>query len=153
MVRVGLAAVVGLVVAGMVLAGCGPPTDPSTPQASGSPSGAAVSSSISPNPSANAGSPRGTVSPGRSSQPQPGTTYTGSKSVGQVTIRGQATDGVESGCVVLAADDGMTYLLLGGDRTVIGGGGRLEVVGEPQPDLLTTCQQGTPFQVSSVRRI
>lgn len=55
--------------------------------------------------------------------------------------------------MLLNTDNGKSYLLLGGDRGLIGSGGRLEVVGEPQPDLMTTCQQGTPFQVSQVRRI
>ena len=67
------------------------------------------------------------------------------------TIRGSMQEGVEAGCLLLKADDGKLYLLLGGDRRVIAGGGRLEVVGTAQPGLMTTCQQGTPFMVSSVR--
>jgi hypothetical protein len=66
---------------------------------------------------------------------------------------GQVEEGVEAGCLLLKADGGKAYLLVGGDRAVIRGGGRLEVVGEPQPGLMTTCQQGTPFAVAQVRRI
>jgi hypothetical protein len=55
--------------------------------------------------------------------------------------------------MLLKTDDGKAYLLVGGDRASISGGGRLEVVGEPKPDLMTTCQQGTPFEVAQVRRI
>jgi hypothetical protein len=70
-----------------------------------------------------------------------------------MTIRGEIFDGVEAGCLLLRAESGDAYLLLGGDRSVINSGGRLEVVGEPQPGLVTTCQQGIPFSVTSVRRI
>lgn len=70
-----------------------------------------------------------------------------------VTVRGPVEQGVEPGCVLLKAEDGQAYLLVGGDRAVIGAGGRLEVIGQPKPDLMTTCQQGTPFQVEQVRRI
>jgi hypothetical protein len=68
-------------------------------------------------------------------------------------VRGTVAEGVELGCMMLNADDGQVYLLLGGDRTVIGRGGHLEVVGRPQPGLMTTCQQGIPFQVGQVRAI
>jgi hypothetical protein len=62
-------------------------------------------------------------------------------------------EGVEAGCMLLKADNGPLYLLLGGDRGVIAQGGRLEVVGRPMPGLMTTCQQGTPFRVSQTRRL
>lgn len=70
---------------------------------------------------------------------------------GEVTLRGTAEEGVEAGCVIFRADGGSTYLLLGGDRTVVAPGRRLEIVGRPDPDILTTCQQGTPFRVSHAR--
>jgi hypothetical protein len=71
----------------------------------------------------------------------------------QMTVRGHIQAGVETGCMILNADGGAVYLLLGGDRQVINAGGRVEVVGEPQPGLMTTCQQGVPFQVAQVRAI
>ncbi len=71
----------------------------------------------------------------------------------QKTLRGTTADGVEPNCVLLTADDGQSYLLIGGDRQVIMGGGRLEVTGKIQPDLMTTCQQGIPFTVATVRKI
>ena len=43
------------------------------------------------------------------------------------------------------------YLLIGGDRVALQSGKRLTVVGTPQPGLMSTCQQGTPFQVTAVR--
>jgi hypothetical protein len=69
------------------------------------------------------------------------------------TLRGTVQDGVEANCMLLAADDGKTYLLVGGDRAVINGGGRVEVTGQIMPDLMTTCQQGIPVTVSTVRPI
>jgi hypothetical protein len=72
---------------------------------------------------------------------------------GDITVRGAVEEGVEAGCMLLKADDGPLYLLVAGDRSMIAQGGRLEVVGRPVPDLMTTCQQGTPFKVSQTRRL
>ena len=69
------------------------------------------------------------------------------------TLRGTAAAGVEANCYVLTADDGQSYLLIGGDRDVIMSGARIEVAGKVQPDLMTTCQQGIPFTVATVRKI
>jgi hypothetical protein len=99
------------------------------------------------------GSPGSRPSWSPTGQPKPTFTFPASKQPAQVTLRGVLEAGVEAGCVLLMAEDGKAYLLIGGDRAVIGGGGRLEVVGQVQPDLMTTCQQGEPFQVSQVRRI
>jgi hypothetical protein len=55
--------------------------------------------------------------------------------------------------MILNAEDGHRYLLLGGDRSLISAGKRLQVIGRPQPGLMTTCQEGTPFKVSQVRAI
>jgi hypothetical protein len=62
------------------------------------------------------------------------------------TLTGIVTAGVEHQCLLL---DG--YLLVGGDRTVIRAGARLTVTGRIVPDLVTTCQQGTPFVVTYAR--
>jgi hypothetical protein len=69
------------------------------------------------------------------------------------TLRGTATAGVEANCILLTADDGKSYLLIGGDREVIMSGARIEVAGKVMPDLMTTCQQGIPFTVDTVRKI
>ena len=68
----------------------------------------------------------------------------------EITLTGEIEEGVEAGCMLLRAGD-RAYLLLGGDRNMIRQGGRVTVRGKPQPGLMTTCQQGTPFQVSEVR--
>jgi hypothetical protein len=71
----------------------------------------------------------------------------------QITVRGRVEEGVEPGCIVLRADAGPTYLLVGADPAIASPGVRVEVVGDPRIDLLTTCQQGIPLAVERVRRI
>jgi hypothetical protein len=103
-----------------------------------------------PAPQTSAGSPGSTSSggeenPGDMTDPVlPGTPK---------TLRGTAAAGVEANCVVLKADDGQSYLLIGGDRQLIMSGSRIEVAGKVMPDLMTTCQQGIPFTVDTVRKI
>jgi hypothetical protein len=67
-----------------------------------------------------------------------------------ITITGTPIEGVENGCVVMESS-GTLYLLLGGDRTMLMSGQPVAVTGNPNPGLMTTCQQGTPFQVTAVR--
>jgi hypothetical protein len=139
--------VVGVMVVGvMVAAGCGQGQIGSGQPGAG----------VTPGPSAT--SPSATVTPGATdavtfgSDTIFGTSRTGG-TMSQMTVRGHIQAGVEAGCMILNADGGAVYLLLGGDRQVINAGGRVEVVGEPQPGLMTTCQQGIPFQVAQVRTI
>ncbi|MEV6930307.1 hypothetical protein AB0M46_38300 [Dactylosporangium sp. NPDC051485] len=66
-----------------------------------------------------------------------------------MSVRGTLKDGVEPGCVLLATD-AKTYLLIGGDRAAMKSGQQVTVYGTPQPDLMTTCQQGTPFKVTKI---
>ncbi|MEV6690122.1 hypothetical protein AB0M35_01410 [Micromonospora sp. NPDC051196] len=68
-------------------------------------------------------------------------------STSEMTLTGQIESGVEPGCLLL---DG--YLLLGGPREVLTAGASVTVTGRPAPGLMTTCQQGTPFQVASAKR-
>jgi hypothetical protein len=79
------------------------------------------------------------------------TTSPGSTGGGEVTVTGTVRAGVEPGCLLLHADQGTVYLLVGGDRGKLRAGGRVQVTGRPAPDLLSTCQQGEPLQVASVR--
>jgi hypothetical protein len=60
------------------------------------------------------------------------------------TLTGTVTAGVEANCLLI--DD---YLLIGGDPAVVREGARVTVHGRVDRDLLTTCQQGIPFVVSS----
>jgi hypothetical protein len=126
-------AVVGAGLLLALVAGCGRSPDP------------APTSATTP-PATEAGTPTVTESAtaGSSTTPsaQPAT---------EITIRGIVAAGVEPGCTVLEVDSGPPYLLLGGDESVLKIGARVEVVGLPRPDLATTCQQGTPLQVSSAQ--
>jgi hypothetical protein len=69
----------------------------------------------------------------------------------QLTATGTLRDGVEPGCLLLQADHGAVYLLVGGDRGKLTAGGRVQVTGMLAPDLLSTCQEGKPLLVSSIK--
>ncbi|MEU4695006.1 hypothetical protein [Actinoplanes sp. NPDC023714] len=76
--------------------------------------------------------------PGKPSGDQGGTT----------TLTGTVTAGVEPGCLLL---DG--HLLIFNDAAQKGSvkaGDQVTVTGKADEGLMTTCQQGTPFKVSSV---
>ena len=142
-VRAGL--VVGVLVAGLI-AGCA--SGAGTPSGSASPEVSGMSPTPTPSPSLPGPVP-GSSGPSFTPKPtRPGTPFPGS-----TTVRGPVSEGVEAGCMILTAEDGKIYLLLGGDRSVIARGGRIEATGRPQPGLMTTCQQGIPFTVTQVRAI
>jgi hypothetical protein len=63
-----------------------------------------------------------------------------------VTVTGTVAEGVEAGCLVLGR-----YLLIGGRGDGVRAGAKVTVTGRAQPDLVTTCQQGTPLLVETVR--
>ena len=71
----------------------------------------------------------------------------------QLTATGTLRDGVEPGCLLLEADQGTVYLLVGGDRGKLTAGGRAQVTGMLAPDLLSTCQEGKPLLVSSIKPV
>jgi len=104
-------------------AACATPAGPAAPSPSPSPSSSA-SSSASPTPTGE-----------------------------EITARGTVEAGVEAGCLVLRADGGSSYLLLGGDRSVLTPGARVEVVGDLRVDLMSYCMQGTPMLVRRATRI
>ncbi|MGR6317245.1 hypothetical protein Q2K19_06750 [Micromonospora soli] len=135
-------------VAGLALSACaGPgvePGSPGTTPTSPGPTGAAsVTSQPSPDPSGTPGDPQNPVDPtpakpgGPSKPPGPGA----------ATLTGTVQAGVEPNCLLLDGN-----LLVGGPRDVLTPGARVTVTGHPQPDMMTTCQQGTPFVVESARR-
>jgi hypothetical protein len=81
------------------------------------------------------------------------TTAPGSPGKTQITATGTLRDGVEPGCVLLQAEQGPLYLLVGGDRGKLTAGGRVQVTGVLSPDLLSTCQEGQPLLVSSIKPV
>jgi hypothetical protein len=129
-----LAVMLAALLAGGTLAGCGAAgTD-------GSESGGNVSSTPSSGETPLL-PPSGRVSPPPDA---------GKNTVAEMTITGIPEEGVESGCVVMRSGDTL-YNLLGGDPQLLQSGRTVIVRGRPNPGLMTTCQQGTPFEVSEVR--
>ncbi|TDB72903.1 hypothetical protein [Micromonospora sp. KC723] len=126
-------------VAGAALTACGGTDTPSRPE------GPPVTSAPGTEPAGPSTAPPiasptvlpPTKSSGPSLPPGPGATE----------ISGTVTAGVEPGCLMV---DG--FQLIGGPRDVLAPGTKVTVTGKPQPDLLTTCQQGIPFTVESARR-
>ncbi len=156
MVTVRFRALSALFVAGaaLLLAACGNATvqpgsgstdQPTASAPSSAPSGAATSapgSSPSSNPM-----PVPSSSGGGTFRPGPTGIPVGSPKA--VTIDGVIEAGVEPGCKVLTAGN-TKYLILGGNDVPLGVPVRVE--GTLQPGVLSTCQQGTPLRVTSVKR-
>jgi hypothetical protein len=69
---------------------------------------------------------------------------------GKVTLVGTVTAGVEPNCLLLDAENGGRYLLIGGERASLRPGRRVAVTGRVDRDLLSTCQQGEPLVVASI---
>ena len=68
---------------------------------------------------------------------------------GPITLTGVVQSGVEPACVVLNADDGRQFLLLGGDAEVLRAGAEVKVEGTAALEKPTTCMQGIPLRVTS----
>ncbi|WP_147375201.1 hypothetical protein [Jiangella rhizosphaerae] len=148
----------------LLLAGCGDdvpttggddPTSSST--ATGDPSGTptpptgeptAPSDEPTDNTEPPTGDPTGVpTDPGTTPQPTPSDTPVPQPTTtpGVTQLTGFPVPGVEAGCWLL---DG--YLLLGGDQELIGSGREVQITGAVEENVMTTCQQGTPFRVDSV---
>jgi len=67
----------------------------------------------------------------------------------EITVVGVVEAGVEHGCTMLRTADEL-YQLVGSADPMIKPGARLTVRGWPNPNLITTCQQGIPLQVVAV---
>jgi hypothetical protein len=125
--------------AAVMLGGCARTAD-SGDTSAGAP-GPAPSASASALPSAE---PSGSaVSPG---PPPP-------SAAGALSISGVVTAGVEPNCLLLTGA-GEPYLLVFSDESMQAKakvGTRITVTGRAQPGMMTTCQQGVPYLVTSVR--
>lgn len=126
-----VALLAGMLLSGLLLAGCGGAGGGSDSGSGSSDYGSSSSSSETGGPSVTFTDPSGKSSPG-------------------ITITGTPTEGVENGCIVMQSGATL-YLLLGGDRSILMSGRPVEVRGTPDPGLMTTCQQGTPFRVTEVK--
>jgi hypothetical protein len=71
---------------------------------------------------------------------------------GEVTLVGTVMAGVEPNCLLLDAENGGRYLLIGGRRAELRPGRRVAVTGRVDRNLLSTCQQGEPLVVASIER-
>ena len=90
-------------------------------------------------------SPSGTV-PGGPDPSDPVPLPTASKGT-RVTLTGIPERGVEASCLLLD-----TYLLVGGDRVLLGSGAKVTVTGHTEPDLMSFCQQGVYLVVDTVTK-
>ena len=88
------------------------------------------------------------VTPTGPPQDLPGPATKGGK-YSTVRVKGTVSDGVEPGCTLLTSK-GVVYLLLWGQNKTHFTGTEIEVEGTVKPDLMTTCQQGTPLVVHRI---
>ena len=114
--------------AGLLAAGCGDPGDGDDGAGQGAPTTTAPATT--------------TTVPGKRTEP----TRTG----GPVTVVGTVAEGVEPGCLLLQAEAGGSFLLVGGERAELRPGRRVAVTGRVDRSLLSTCQQGEPLVVASI---
>lgn len=73
---------------------------------------------------------------------------------GAETISGTVTAGVEPNCLLLVQDAKGAHLLVFDDPALKASapvGARVTVIGRSEPGMMSTCQQGTPFIVTSVK--
>jgi hypothetical protein len=120
-----LRTIVGLLLAGLLVAACAEPD--------GNDSGAGGGATTVP-----------TTLPGNPPATKP------TQPPGEVTVSGTVVEGVEPGCLLLNAEDGHRYLLVGGDRAELQAGAKVSVTGRVDRGLLSTCQQGEPLVVASI---
>ena len=112
------------------------------------PTGAApVTSQPTPDPTATPNDPGNPVDPLPTNPPKGTRGPTKPPPAGDTTLTGTVQAGVEPNCLLLDGN-----LLIGGPRDLLKPGARVTVTGRPQPGMMTTCQQGTPFVVESARR-
>ncbi|MBU2669731.1 hypothetical protein KOI35_40105 [Actinoplanes bogorensis] len=79
---------------------------------------------------------------------------TGRPNAGGQTITGTVTAGVEPNCLVLTDGTG-SHLLIFDDAAMRADavvGSTVTVSGQSQPGMMSTCQQGVPFVVVSVKK-
>ena len=72
------------------------------------------------------------------------------KPTGTTTLSGTVTAGVEPNCLVLTGAGGPHLLIVTKDMAgTVKVGATVTVTGRAAPGMITTCQQGTPFVVTS----
>ncbi|MBN1173134.1 MAG: hypothetical protein JXA67_13255 [Micromonosporaceae bacterium] len=130
-----------------MLAGCTGTGEETAVGGAGSSGPSASSPAASPSAEVSA-QPSETTEP---TAPAPGPTgQPSATAAGEITVSGVIEAGVELNCLVLQTAE-RSYLLVGGDRAKLTAGKRVTVRGRLEPDLMTTCQQGTPLRVSEIQ--
>jgi hypothetical protein len=101
--------------------------------------------SVSADPSI-AADPARSPTPPTSDPPPP-------SAAGALSISGEVTAGVEPNCLLLTGPDGEHLLVFDDEsmRAKAKVGTRITVTGRAEPAMMSTCQQGIPFVVTSVR--
>jgi hypothetical protein len=74
---------------------------------------------------------------------------TESPSAGSTTITGTVVAGVEPNCLLL--DDHLLIIKDPAQQSVAKVGATVTVTGRAEKNMMTTCQQGTPFIVATIR--
>jgi len=136
-----------IAVAGAALSACASTPTPGPATASVTSSGRSTQASARPSASVSAGAAP-TVVP---TVPSAGTGA-------EVTLRGTVREGVEANCVVLEDDNGIVLANLLGDNApdltaALAAGAKVQVTGSFLQGVMTTCQQGPPFQVTAVKAL
>ncbi|MGW5667397.1 hypothetical protein [Micromonospora sp. NPDC003776] len=126
---------VALVAAAALTACAAPGADPDSPGTTGA---APMTSAPDPGPTSN--------DPYNPLDPRPPRGGAAKPAGPSTTLTGTVQAGVEPNCFLLDGN-----LLVGAPRGALKDGARVTVTGHSQPGLMTTCQQGTPFVVDSVR--
>ncbi|MFB9359345.1 hypothetical protein [Actinoplanes nipponensis] len=100
-----------------------------------------------------AGGPASAAPPPASPSADPGSAApspsASSPATGVVTLTGVITAGVEPNCLLL--DDHLLIINDDKQRAAARAGATVTVTGRAEPGMMTTCQQGTPFVVATLR--
>lgn len=75
-----------------------------------------------------------------------------SADAGVKTLTGKVSAGVEKGCLMLDAD-GEKYQLIGDKARKLKAGMKVEVTGRVSDKAMTTCMEGTVFEVETVKTL
>jgi hypothetical protein len=105
--------------------------------------------------SAGATAPTGSVGSSSIRPPSAGAGPSGSAAIpgAPTKLTGTIAEGVEANCLVLTDDSGAVVAnLIGVDKASAPLGTKVVVSGKFEPDLMTTCQQGTPFAVAVIEQ-
>ncbi len=107
----------------------------------GTPAGAPPSAALPP-----------TAAPSESAAPSGSAPSESGSPSGAETLTGTVVAGVEPDCLLLegAGDPRLLVIQDEAQRSVAKVGSRVTVSGRAEPGMMTTCQQGTPFVVSSI---